>query len=122
MNILPHGLSATWLIGNVVKIHMTNYLRKAFRYGMDYPRGKIATWVIYHVAKLPYGYSTGYCNHVTKIQVFFVVIVEIMSALHAVNFGLELGFLDVLFEGDFLQVVHDLNMASPLSLTVLGIL
>jgi hypothetical protein len=41
MNIL-----ATWLIGNVAKIHVANDLRKAFYYVVDYPRGEIATWVI----------------------------------------------------------------------------
>jgi hypothetical protein len=41
MNILT-----TWLIGNVTKIHIANYQCKAFRYVVDYPRGKIAMWVI----------------------------------------------------------------------------
>jgi ABC-type uncharacterized transport system permease subunit len=50
------------------------------------------------------------------------VMVEIMSALHAVNFGLEADFFGCPFKGDALQVVHDLYMAFPLSLTVLGIL
>jgi hypothetical protein len=42
--------------------------------------------------------------------------VEIMSALHAVNFGLEADFFGCPFKGDALQVVHDLYMAFPLSL------
>jgi hypothetical protein len=51
MNIL-----ATWLIGDVAiihmanwrrdKIHVANYQRKAFRYIVDYPHGKIALWII----------------------------------------------------------------------------
>jgi hypothetical protein len=41
MNIL-----ATRLIGNVTKIHVANYQRKAFRYVVDYPHGKIVMWII----------------------------------------------------------------------------
>jgi hypothetical protein len=45
---------------------VANYLRKAVRYVVDYPRGEIATWVSYHTTKSPCGYSTD----VAKIQVF----------------------------------------------------
>jgi hypothetical protein len=38
MNIL-----ATWLIGDVAKIHVASYLLKVFRYVVDYSRGEIAT-------------------------------------------------------------------------------
>ncbi len=61
---------ATWLIGDVAIIHVANYLRKTFRYVVDYPHGEIATWVIYYVAKSPHGYDTDYCSHVAKILVF----------------------------------------------------
>jgi hypothetical protein len=52
---------ATWLIEDLVKIHVANYLRKAFHYTMDYPRGEIGMWVSYHAVKSP-------CE--AKIQVF----------------------------------------------------
>jgi hypothetical protein len=56
MNIL-----ATWLTGEVAisdtanwrreKIHVDNFTYAKNRYVVNYPRGKIGTWVIYHVTK-----------------------------------------------------------------------
>jgi hypothetical protein len=42
------------------KIHVANYQHKAFRYVVDYPHGKIATWVI----------TTSRNRHVAKNQIF----------------------------------------------------
>lgn len=39
--------------------------------------------------------------------------VEMMSALHAVEFGVAGGWFDIVFEGDSLQVVNDLNKPLP---------
>jgi hypothetical protein len=40
-------------------------------------------------------------------------IAKAMSALHVVQFGLAAGYSDVIFEGDALLVIQDVNMASP---------
>ncbi|XP_062170939.1 uncharacterized protein LOC133876699 [Alnus glutinosa] len=40
-------------------------------------------------------------------------IVETMSALHAINFGIVGGWSDVVFEGDSLQAVRDLTKPPP---------
>lgn len=38
---------------------------------------------------------------------------EVMSALHAINFGIARGWFDIVFEGDALQVFHDHYMTPP---------
>ncbi len=38
-------------------------------------------------------------------------VAEVMAALHAILFSREVGFFDVVFEGDALQVVRDINSA-----------
>jgi hypothetical protein len=42
-------------------------------------------------------------------------VAEVMAALHAILFSREVGFFDVVFEGDALQVVRDINSAPPYS-------
>jgi hypothetical protein len=44
---------------------------------------------------------------------------EVMSALHAVTFGKEIGFFDAIFEGVELQVVQEIN-AAPLHFNRIG--
>lgn len=42
-------------------------------------------------------------------------VAKAMSAIHAVLFSKEVGFLDIIFEGDALQVVREMN-SNPLML------
>jgi hypothetical protein len=84
MNILATWL-ATWFIGHVTKIHVANYQRKAFRYVVDCPHGKIAMWVITtsqnrHVATVP-----GTVDTWLKIKFFLYIYIYIQN--HSVSWS-----------------------------------
>jgi hypothetical protein len=42
-----------------------------------------------------------------------LVVAEAMTTLYATNFNMEMGFLDVILEGDALQIVKKINFDAP---------
>lgn len=52
-------------------------------------------------------------KHLSKSMVIDAHTAELMAASHAVTFSLEVGFFDVIFEGDALNVIREVNSSPP---------
>jgi ribonuclease HI len=64
------------------------------------------------IAKDSNGVSLG-ARSVTKQVNANPITVEVMAALLAMQFNKEIGFLDVIFEGDTAQVINEINSEPP---------